>query len=78
MAAIAITVIGSVNLDIVARAARLPVPGETVTGAELLSVAAIDRKHVAQVAVLGFLERNELDGHFRLLCALHLRTTALG
>ena len=30
-----ITVIGSVNLDIVARAARLPVPGETVTGAEL-------------------------------------------
>ena len=31
----AITVIGSVNLDIVARAARLPAPGETVTGAEL-------------------------------------------
>lgn len=30
-----ITVIGSVNLDIVARAARLPAPGETVTGAEL-------------------------------------------
>jgi ribokinase len=30
-----ITVIGSVNLDIVARVARLPAPGETVTGAEL-------------------------------------------
>lgn len=28
-------VLGSVNLDIVARAPRLPVPGETVTGAEL-------------------------------------------
>ena len=30
-----VTVIGSVNLDIVANAARLPAPGETVTGAEL-------------------------------------------
>jgi len=30
-----ITVIGSVNLDIVAKAARLPEAGETVTGAEL-------------------------------------------
>ena len=30
-----ITVIGSVNLDIVANAGRLPAPGETVTGAEL-------------------------------------------
>jgi ribokinase len=30
-----VTVIGSVNLDIVARAARLPAPGETVTDAEL-------------------------------------------
>ncbi len=30
-----ITVVGSVNLDIVAKVARLPVPGETVTGAEL-------------------------------------------
>jgi len=30
-----ITVIGSVNLDIVAKAARLPGAGETVTGAEL-------------------------------------------
>lgn len=30
-----IIVIGSVNLDIVARASRLPQPGETVTGAEL-------------------------------------------
>lgn len=30
-----LTVLGSVNLDIVARANRLPVAGETVTGAEL-------------------------------------------
>ena len=30
-----IAVIGSVNLDIVARAPKLPAPGETVTGAEL-------------------------------------------
>ena len=30
-----VTVIGSVNLDIVARAPRLPAAGETVTGAEL-------------------------------------------
>lgn len=30
-----IAVIGSVNLDIVAKVARLPAPGETVTGAEL-------------------------------------------
>ena len=30
-----VAVIGSVNLDIVARVARLPPPGETVTGAEL-------------------------------------------
>ena len=30
-----VAVIGSVNLDIVAKAAKLPAPGETVTGAEL-------------------------------------------
>ena len=30
-----ITVIGSVNLDLVAKAPRLPAPGETVTGAVL-------------------------------------------
>lgn len=30
-----IVVVGSVNLDLAARVARLPVPGETVTGAEL-------------------------------------------
>jgi ribokinase len=33
-----ITVVGSVNLDIVARCARLPKPGETVTGATLTRV----------------------------------------
>ncbi len=32
---VTVTVIGSVNLDIVARAAKLPVPGETVTDAVL-------------------------------------------
>ena len=32
---VTITVIGSVNLDIVAQAPKLPAPGETITGAEL-------------------------------------------
>ncbi|MDX1481449.1 MAG: PfkB family carbohydrate kinase, partial [Woeseiaceae bacterium] len=32
---VSVIVVGSVNLDIVARAARLPVAGETVTNAEL-------------------------------------------
>jgi ribokinase len=35
MTALRITVVGSVNLDLVARCARLPRPGETVTGAAL-------------------------------------------
>jgi ribokinase len=35
MNAVAITVVGSVNLDFVASAAKLPAPGETVTGASL-------------------------------------------
>lgn len=35
MSAVAITVVGSVNLDFVASAAKLPAPGETVTGASL-------------------------------------------
>lgn len=30
-----IVIVGSVNLDLVAKVARLPVPGETVTGAEI-------------------------------------------
>ena len=30
-----ITVVGSINLDFVARAPHLPAPGETVTGAVL-------------------------------------------
>ncbi|MDH5454653.1 MAG: ribokinase [Gammaproteobacteria bacterium] len=32
---VTVTVLGSVNLDIVASAAKLPAPGETITGAEL-------------------------------------------
>jgi len=35
MSAVSLTVIGSVNLDIVARGAALPSPGETITGATL-------------------------------------------
>ena len=35
MTELTITVVGSVNLDLVATAARLPAPGETVTGATL-------------------------------------------
>ncbi len=38
MAALRITVVGSVNLDLVARCARLPRPGETVTAATLTRV----------------------------------------
>ena len=34
---VTLAVIGSVNLDLVARAPRLPVPGETVTGATFAS-----------------------------------------
>jgi len=33
VAASRLTVVGSINLDLVARAERLPRPGETVTGA---------------------------------------------
>ena len=32
-----ITVVGSINLDLVARCERLPQPGETVSGASLRS-----------------------------------------
>ena len=39
MSALRITVVGSVNLDLVARCDRLPRPGETVTGATLTRVA---------------------------------------
>lgn len=35
MSALQVTVVGSVNLDLVATAAHLPAPGETVTGATL-------------------------------------------
>jgi ribokinase len=35
MSAVSITVVGSINLDLVATADRLPRPGETVTGARL-------------------------------------------
>jgi ribokinase len=33
--AVELTVVGSINIDLVARVARLPRPGETVSGAEL-------------------------------------------
>lgn len=34
-----ITVMGSINLDLIAKARRLPAPGETVTGSEFLTAA---------------------------------------
>jgi len=36
--AVRLTVVGSINLDLVARAERLPRPGETITGAEFTRV----------------------------------------
>ena len=38
MSALRITVVGSINLDLVARCERLPRPGETITGATLARV----------------------------------------
>ena len=40
-----ITVVGSINLDFVARAPHLPAPGETVTGAAL-------SRHITNPALL--------------------------
>jgi ribokinase len=68
VAAPRLTVIGSINLDLVARAARLPRPGETVSGASFSRVpggkganqAVAAARLGAKVALVGCVGRDEL------------------
>jgi ribokinase len=63
-----LTVVGSINLDLVVRAERLPRPGETVTGARLSRVpggkganqAVAAARLGADVALIGCVGRDEL------------------
>jgi ribokinase len=67
VAAPRLTVVGSINLDLVARAERLPRPGETVTGARFSRVpggkganqAVAAARLGAEVAMLGCVGRDE-------------------
>jgi ribokinase len=68
VAAPRLTVVGSINLDLVARAERLPRPGETVSGARFSRVpggkganqAVAAARLGARVAMLGCVGRDEL------------------
>jgi ribokinase len=68
MAAPNLTVVGSINLDLVARAERLPRPGETVSGARFARVpggkganqAVAAARLGADVALVGCVGRDEL------------------
>ena len=68
MAAPRITVVGSINLDLVAQAERLPRPGETVSGARFARVpggkganqAVAVARLGAEVALVGCVGRDEL------------------
>ncbi len=68
MAAPRLTVVGSINLDLVARAERLPRPGETVSGASFSRVpggkganqAVAAARLGAEVALVGCVGRDEL------------------
>ncbi len=68
MAAPRLTVVGSINLDLVARAGRLPRPGETVSGASFSRVpggkganqAVAAARLGAQVTLVGCVGRDEL------------------
>ena len=68
MAAPRLTVVGSINLDLVARAERLPRPGETVSGASFSRVpggkganqAVAAARLGAEVALIGCVGRDEL------------------
>ena len=68
MAAPRLTVVGSINLDLVARAEQLPRPGETVTGARFSRVpggkganqAVAAARLGADVALVGAVGRDEL------------------
>jgi ribokinase len=70
VAAPRLTVVGSINLDLVARAKRLPRPGETVSGASFLRVpggkganqAVAAARLGAEVALVGCIGRDELAG----------------
>ena len=63
-----LTVVGSINLDLVARAARLPRPGETVSGASFSRVpggkganqAVAAARLGAEVALVGCVGRDQL------------------
>ena len=68
MAAPSLTVVGSINLDLVVRAERLPRPGETVTGARFSRVpggkganqAVAAARLGAEVALVGCVGRDEV------------------
>ena len=68
MAAPRLTVVGSINLDLVARAERLPRPGETVSGARFSRVpggkganqAVAAARLGAEVSLVGCVGRDEL------------------
>ena len=68
MAAPRLTVVGSINLDLVARAERLPRPGETVSGASFARVpggkganqAVAAARLGAEVSLVGCVGRDEL------------------
>ena len=70
MTAPRLTVVGSINLDLVARADQLPRPGETVTGARFSRVpggkganpAVAAARLGAEVAFVGCVGRDELAG----------------
>src|ERR1700757_3251078 len=70
MTAPRLTVVGSINLDLVVRAERLPRPGETVSGASFSRVpggkganqAVAAARLGADVALVGCIGRDELAG----------------
>ena len=65
-----ITVVGSINLDMVASAPSLPAPGETVTGASLArhaggkgaNQALAARRLGAEVSLIGRVGEDEMSG----------------
>ena len=63
LASVALTVVGSINLDLVARVERLPRPGETVTDAELERVPGGKGANQAVAAA-------RLGAHVRLVAAV--------
>jgi phosphoglycerate dehydrogenase-like enzyme len=76
-----ITVVGSINLDLVATAPRLPAPGETVTGATLsrhpggkgANQALAARRLGAEVSLIGRVGDDEMSGAAVALMLASLR-----